>query len=201
MATLDIVFPERIAANMQGGPRFLTTKAYSRNGRRSINRDALYPIHEYTLAHPIRPGEGFEELRAFFYVVGGDEHEFLFKDPSDYIATPENTSLSLISGSNYQLNRVYSFGSQVFVRPIYKPRAGAVITRTRSGVTSIATATVSATTGVAAISGHVSGDTYTWSGQFYVPVAFKDAAAVWTVVGTSQGLTEWQGIVIEEVRL
>lgn len=201
MPFLDILFPERISANAQGGPRFFTTKVYTATGHRSVNREALYPLHEYTVTQPVRSGSDFEELRAFFYVAGGDESSFKFKDWSDYVATQANSRLTLVSGSIYQLNRVYGVQGQEFIRPISKPADGAVVYRTRSGVTTTATATVDTATGQATISGHASGDTYTWEGRFFVPVAFKDPQAVWTIIGTSGFLTEWSGIVLEEVRL
>ena len=201
MAFREILFPPRISANASGGPRFITSKAYTRSGRRAVNSDALYPIHEYTISHPVRTGDGFNELRAFFYIVGGDKDGFLFKDWTDYVASSLNTSLTLVSGSVYQLNRTYTFGSDTYVRPIYKPAAGAIVFRDRSGAVSTASATVDATTGRATISGHVEGDTYTWSGQFHVPVAFKDPQAVWNFIGTPDMLTEWVGIELEEVRL
>jgi hypothetical protein len=39
-------------------------------------------------------------------------------------------------------------------------------------VTSTITPTIDYTTGQATVTGHVAGDTYTWTGQFDVPVAF-----------------------------
>lgn len=201
MAFFESRFPEQISANAQGGPRFVNSKAFMPGGQRITNRLSTYPLHEYSIAQPCRSGDEFETLRAFFYVVGGDADAFRFKDWTDYKAMASNSSLTLISGSIYQLNRIYVFGSRTFVRPIYKPNSGVVVTRTRSGVTSTATATVDTTTGQATITGHVDGDTYTWAGTFDVPVAFKDPAAVWQFIGTPRMLTEWTGIDLEEVRL
>lgn len=201
MAFFEQRFPERISAGATGGPRFFTSKAYTASGRRTTNRDAAYPLHHYSIAQPVRTGAEFEQLRAFFYVVGGDADAFRFKDWSDFIATSANSSCTLITGSVFQLNRVYTFGARTFVRPIYKPNAGVAVNRLRSGVSSAATATVDTTTGQATISGHLAGDTYTWTGTFDVPVAFKDSDAVWQFIGGSQMLTDWSGIELEEVRL
>jgi hypothetical protein len=109
--------------------------------------------------------------------------------------------LTLIEGNVYQLNRTYAFGSRVFVRPIFKPVPGVVVWRNRAGAWAQASAVVDVATGRAAISDHASGDTYAWSGEFHVPVAFKDPAAVWRFLGGPEMFTEWTGIELEEVRL
>ena len=65
-----------------------------------------------------------------------------------------------------------------FLRRIQKPTAGAIVYRTRAGSVATATATVDTSTGIATITGHVAGDTYTWAGEFDVPVTFTDDAWV-----------------------
>lgn len=204
MAFFETVFPEHISVNAEGGPRFLTTKAYMQGGQRITNREATHPLHQYSIAKPARDRVDFEDLRAFFYVVGGDADGFLMKDWGDFRAAQTNTSLSLVTGSTYQLNRLYSYGGRTYVRPIQKPKNSIQVFRTRSGVTSDITvggASVNYTTGIVTIGGHVSGDTYTWSGEFYVPVAFKDPAAMWRLLGTLDEMMEWPSIELEEVRV
>lgn len=196
-------FPPIISSNMQGGPRFLTDKSYTAGGQRVTNRRSQYPLHDYSLAHPVREGAMFDELRAFFYVVGGDADGFRYKDWSDYKASQTQTSATLITGSVYQLNKLYTFGSRTFTRPIFKPVAGAQIFRTRAAVVTNITGTsvIDFTAGRVTISGHTAGDTYTWAGEFDVPAAFRDPGAVFRVIGGPRMLTEWPSIEIEEVRL
>lgn len=203
MAFFEAQFPPCVSVNMTGGPRFFTNKAYMVGGQRISNRLAQYPLQEFSLAHPIKPEDEFEELRAFFYVVGGDADGFRFKDWSDYAVTAAQSSTTLVSGSVYQLNKKYVFGSRTFTRPIYKPRAGVQVFRTRSGTTTniTGTSTVITTTGQLEVSGHVGGDVYTWSGEFDVPAVFKDPAAVFRVLGGARMLTDWPSIEIEEIRL
>lgn len=67
MAFFEELFPPRISREAEGGPRFINSKAYSASGQRITNREAKYPLHEYTIAHPPRKQEDFEALRAFFY--------------------------------------------------------------------------------------------------------------------------------------
>jgi uncharacterized protein (TIGR02217 family) len=203
MAFFEAQFPPDISRGMSGGPRFLTDKAFTAGGQRTTNRRSQYPLHEYSLAHPVQFGSEFDALRAFFYVVGGDADGFRFKDWSDYQGTQSNTSATLITGSVYQLNKRYTFGSRTFTRPIYKPVAGAQVFRTRAAVVTDITGTtaVDLATGRATVSGHTGGDTYAWAGQFDVPAAFRDPAAVFQVLGGSRMLTEWPSIEIEEIRL
>lgn len=203
MAFFEQQFPPQISADMSGGPRFLTSKAFMSGGQRITNRTSQYPLHEYSLAHPVRDGAQFDQLRAFFYVVGGDADGFRFKDWSDYRATTDNTSATLVSAGVYQLSKLYVFGSRTFTRPIYKPVSGVQIFRTRSAVTTniTGTSTVDTTTGRVTVTGHAGGDTYTWSGMFDIPAAFRDPGAVFRVIGGSSMLTEWPSIEIEEIRL
>ena len=203
MAFFEALFPPRISRNAQGGPRFLTSKAYTVSGQRQTNRNATYPLHQYTIGHPVKTGADFEQLRAFFYVVGGDADAFRFKDWSDFRATQANTSTTVITGTTYQLNRTYTFGGRQFVRPIYKPVAGVQVFRTRGvDVTDITeSCAVNTTNGQMTVNtGHQAGDTYTWVGTFHVPVAFKDPAALWRLLGTPNMLTEWPSIELEEIR-
>lgn len=204
MAFFEQLFPPRISRNAQGGPRFLTSKAYTTSGQRITNRNAAWPLHQYTIDHPVKTAADFEELRAFFYVVGGDADAFRFKDWSDFRATVENTSMTVITGTTYQLNRTYTFGGRQFIRPIYKPVAGLRVFRNRGGVITDVTTdcVITTSTGQVVVQlGHQAGDTYRWQGTFHVPVAFKDPAALWTLLGTPDLLTSWPAIELEEVRL
>lgn len=203
MAFFDAIFPERISREAEGGPRFLTSKAYASGGQRITNRDATYPKHEYSIAHPPRAQADFEALRAFFYVVGGDADAFRFKDWSDFRGRVDNTTATPVAGvaNTWQLCRTYTFGSRQFIRPIYKLAEGCQVIRVRDGVETVLTAAPDVSTGRVVITEHAVGDVYRWSGEFHVPVAFKDPAAVWRVLGGHKLITEWSGIELEEVRL
>lgn len=135
------------------------------------------PLHTYTVSHGIRGQADLEELRGLWYVVNFTPYEgFRFRDWSDYRATQANSRCALITGSTYQLQRVYTFVGLEFIRRIQKPVTGATVYRTRSAVVTTATASIDTATGIATISGHTTGDTYTWTGEFDVPVTFTDDA-------------------------
>lgn len=201
MAFYNEVFPQCIGRNMEAGPGYIADQAWTLSGQRAYNLYDPYPLQEYTLAVPVRTGDEFEELRAFFLATRGLD-PFLFKDWSDYEATLQNTSMTLISGAVYQMNRLYVAPARTTVRPVYKPMAGVQIWRTRAGSTTNITGTspIVYTTGRVTVSGHVGGDTYRWTGEFYVPVYFSDPKAVWNVIGNPNMLTEWSGLTLRESR-
>lgn len=209
MAFYEHLFPTCVARGMQGGPRFIALEANTIGGQRYTNVMDPYPLHEFVTALPVRSGSDFEEVRNFFWVVRGVDG-FRFQDPSDYEATQANTSLTLISGTTWQMNRLYASPGRVAIRPIYKPSAPSIdpaspaiaIFRTRSGVTTdiTGTSTITLTNGQVVIAGHVSGDTYTWSGEFHLPVAFSDPQALFTLFGGRNMLTEWADITLRETR-
>lgn len=201
MAFYEQVFPECISVGMQAAVRYMADAAYGQAGQRYTNLYDTEPVREWVFSHPPRSAADFEAFRAFFLAVRGID-PFLFKDWSDYIATQQNTSLTLISGTTYQMNRLYVAPSRTTVKPIYKPKAGAQIFRTRSGSTTDITgsSTVITTTGRVSITGHAGGDTYTWSGFFYLPAYFSAPEATFNVIGGTSMLTEWPDISIRESR-
>lgn len=197
---------ERISFGARGGPVWKTTRVRTTSGRQWTNREWDYPLHRYQVAHAVKTNADFELVRSLFYVVAGGYEGFRFKDWSDYEATLDNSRLVLRDGSPtlWQLSRVYTSGPREFVRPIYKPCADPApqVYRTRSGITTLITASVDTTTGFATFSGHVSGDTYRWVGEFDVPVTFADDELDSEIVddGGDDFLIRWPSIVLEEIR-
>jgi uncharacterized protein (TIGR02217 family) len=201
MPFYEQLFPPEISANMVGGPRFTAMQAGTIGGQRFTNLMDPYPLHEYSFEQPPRTGEEFEALRAFFWVVRGIDG-FRFKDWSDHRLTLQNSNLTLISGTTWQINRLYQSPGRTAVRPIYKPAPGVKVFRTRSGTTTDITgsSTITTTDGRVVIAGHAGGDTYALMGQFHVPVAFTSPQAAFAVLGGSAMLTSWSDISILETR-
>jgi uncharacterized protein (TIGR02217 family) len=175
MAFLEQRLSERIERGAVGGPvnrgRRMTR---TNNGRVKQVFNWAAPLHEYTISHGVLSGTAREQLLAMWYVVNFTPYEgFRFRDWSDYTATQSNSRCTLITGSTYQLQRVYTVHGLEYLRDITKPVSGAVIYRTRSAVITTASHTLDTATGIATISGHVGGDTYTWAGTFEVPVTFS----------------------------
>lgn len=202
MAFFESRLPERFSFGAKGGPMFSTEVNKTQGGQRFVNKNWTMPLHRFDVSENVKTEDDFAEIRAFFYNVAGQYDGFRFKDWGDYTATAQPLS-AISAGTTYQMNRAYIFGARTFLRPIYKPVAGATFTRTRSGVTSAITPTVSTTTGVVTVTGHVSGDTYRWTGEFDVPVAFTSDMMEVTIDNRSAGqfVVSWPSVQVEEIRL
>jgi len=204
MAFFEDRFPDSIAQGATGGPRFKTSAVEVSGGARVANRDWSAPLHHFNVAQAIKTLAQFHTVRAFFWVVYGAYDGFRFKDYSDYQAPDTRGVMTLVSGSDYQLGLNYTYGARTVRRTILKPVAGTVaVLRTRSAVVSNITgsSTVNTTTGVVTVSGHVSGDTYTWSGEFDVPVYFEDDTLDAAQIGADGSLLmNWSSIGLIECR-
>lgn len=135
-------------------------------------------VHRVDLAHGLRSRDDFQRVVDAFYVLMLNGYEgCLVRNWRDYIATQSNSRANIIgAGATLQLQRKHNFGGVSIYRDITKPRAAPVpvVYRTRAGVTSAISSTVDTTTGIATITGHAGGDTYTWAGWFDLPMAFSD---------------------------
>ena len=176
MAFLEQRLPDTVSRGSKGGPRARRTKVYVQNGRVRQIFQWSRSLQQYDVSYGVRTIEHMETLRSLWYVVMFTPYEgFRYKDWNDYRLTQANSRLDFISGSDWQIKRIYTFGASTHARTISKPVDGTVtVYRTRGGVVSVASATVDATTGIATISGDVGGDTYTCEGEFDVPVIFMD---------------------------
>lgn len=204
MTFLERRLSDAIVRGSSGGPFGARLKAYA-GGRLQQSFLRTRSMRRYDISMGIKTRDDFEEVRALFYVVMFEHYEgFRVKDWSDFELTQENSVLTFISGSDWQIYRRYSHGAYTHDRIIQKPVDGTIVVyRTRAAVVSVATAAVDATTGIATIAGHVGGDTYTCAGQFDVPVTFVDDAMDSVRVDgvTSNLLDELPSIMLEEIRL
>lgn len=154
------------------------TKSYNPAGRLFQNFLSSQPVHQYDYSHGVRSRADFQAVLNIFYVVMFTPYDgFLHKDWRDYQASQLNSNCAPLTATTLQLQRVHSFGGVAWNRNITKPNTSATgvqVFRTRTGATSGISSSVDTTTGIVTISGHVAGDTYTWSGEFDVPVTFTD---------------------------
>lgn len=205
MAFLEQRLDARIEQGASGGPTVPgRTKSYTPSGKLQQGFSASAPIHRFDVSHGMRNNADHQLVLDTFYVVMFTPYTgFRFRYWADYRATQANSRLVLISGSDYQLQRVHSFGGVNVYRSIYKPvSATVVVYRTRVSVVTTATATIDYTTGIATISGHSSGDTYTWTGEFDIPVTFSDDEWVSQLQATLTNIAVIPpSIRLEEIRL
>lgn len=207
---LEVRLNDAVARGSHGGPIAKRLKAYAGSGKLSQDFRWSRPLHRYDISHGIKVLEDFESVRAMWYVVffGGPHRGFRFKDWNDYRCTQANSILQFVDGTDWQLGRRYVVRAGALVasysRIIQKPVDGTVVVyRTRAGVVSAATATVAPATGLVSISGHAEGDTYTWAGEFDVPVTFQDDAMDGITLDGVEGneLLGLPSIPLEEIRL
>ena len=154
-------------------------KTYAQGGRLSQQFGNSPPRHKVNLANGVKTQAQFQSLVDAFYIVLFTPYVGLrVKNWQDYQATKTNSQLTqhAASPTEWQLQRKHSFGGITFLRDITKPctTPAPVIYRTRSAVETVATASIDYTSGIAAISGHVAGDTYTWVGEFDLPMTFSE---------------------------
>lgn len=206
MAFLEQRLHDGVARGSRGGPVGSRTKTYLPNGQLQQQFNYARPLHRYDISFGIKTLADFEAIRALFYVVMFTPYEgFRMRDWNDYEAAPSNSTLTNTSGSSWQLQRVYTVGGTSFKRDIVKPESGTVtVYRTRAGSTTTIAPAITYTTGIASISGHQEGDTYTWAGRFDVPVTFEDdnALAGIELDGLEDAILQGlPSILLEEIRL
>ncbi len=202
MSFFEDRLPPRFSFGAKGGPAFSTEVVKTQGGQRYANKNWTMPLHRYDVSENVKTQDDFDEIRAFFYNVSGQFDGFRFKDWADYRATAQPLT-AIVTGSTYQMTRAYVFGARTFSRPIYKPNSSATFTRTRSGVTSTITPSYSTTTGIVTVTGHVTNDTYKWTGEFDVPVAFTSDMCEASIDNKSAGqfVISWPNVQVEEIRL
>ncbi len=194
----------KITADAKSVVRWKRDKAYTASGKLAQDFRWAHAKHEMDVSHGLRTRADFQTLLDLFYVVFAGAYEgFRVKDWRDFRATQDNSTLTFITGSTWQLQRKHTAGAASYLRDIKKP-IGATVTvyRTRSAVISTASATIDDTTGIATISGHVGGDTYTWAGEFDIPMTFVNDD--WTgdlMVNTESLWVMSEPILLEEIRL
>lgn len=171
----DIEFPRRIALGAMREPGWSTTLVENFGGFENANQNWANAKHSYDIGLAIRTETDYQLVLTHFHSVRGRWKKFPFKDFLDY-RCEQSQGILIDNGDSpagdFQLVKVYGTGDEAWHRWITRPMAGAVIYRTRAGSTTVASATVSLTTGRVVPSGHVAGDTYAWSGQFFVPVRY-----------------------------
>jgi uncharacterized protein (TIGR02217 family) len=145
-------------------------KVYSVDGKLTQNFPSDRMKHYYDVSHGVRSQADYMTVLGAFYAVMGNGYTgLLFRDEGDHTALSTNTSCTLVTGSTYQLNRVYSFGAYSYVRAITRPLDNGALAVYNSGGGAL-TPTVNYTTGTFTVA---SGTPAKWAGEFLVPVAFS----------------------------
>lgn len=180
MSLIAVNFPERIAFGAASEPVWLTDIAAVSSGFEVTNQRWQDAQHVFDVSLSIRNKTDYLLVRSHFHEVRGRANTFLFKDFLDYEVSESEGSLltmayaSVTANGTYYLHKKYGSTNPYF-RKITRPDSPIQVFRTRASVTTNITgigAAVTYTTGAVAITGHMSGDTYAWSGTFKVPCRY-----------------------------
>jgi uncharacterized protein (TIGR02217 family) len=172
---IDLEFPRRIAMGAVRTPAWSTDLQVVRSGRTTSNENWANARHSYDVALAVRTATDYSIVLDHFHSARGRANFFLFKDFLDYRVEQPNGVLLNNSGSpgEYHLAKTYGTGPTAWTRRITRPRQGYVtVYRTRAGSTTEIAVSIDYQTGELGITGDIVGDTYSWSGQFYVPVRY-----------------------------
>lgn len=214
MIYVAIEFPEHIALGAMSAPGWNTTVVQTYGGWENTVQRWEDIRHFYDISFAIRDLSDFAAVRSHFNQVRGRAKSFPFKDFLDYEATQSNGQVLTLAGATisgdgtYYLHKRYGSGADLYDRRITRPDSPVAVWRTRSAVTTNITgagATVTYTTGAVAITGHLSGDTYTWSGTFKVPCRYDTDKLEARAIDKEPGpdgelLVSCQSIPVAEVR-
>lgn len=166
----DVRFPVDYMEGTSGGPMYSNRVTINDSG--SEQRAQLWNNGrvQYELGYVANPAN-MNEIIAFFRARKGRIFSFRFKDWSDYTAVGEEL-VNPGSGSTLQLIKTYTDGVNPEVKKITKPCDNSTLILYDNS-TPVVSPTVDFLTGIVTVPGGIiAGHTYTWDGQFDVPVRF-----------------------------
>lgn len=178
MVFVDESLPDCIQLGAESDPMWLTNVVTAIGGFEATNQNWADARHTFDISYAVRDASDYMLIRVHFHMMRGRAKKFPFKDFLDFeVAASEGvlTDTESSPAIEYQFYKRYGSGSDLYDRKITRPTSGTIaVFRTRASVTTNITgsATISYTTGLVSISGHQAGDTYTWSGEFRVPVRY-----------------------------
>lgn len=160
-------FPEKIALGAQSNPEWSTEVVMVLGGQEVTNQNWDHAKHQFDISFAIRDVSDYALVRAHFHMARGRARFFLFKDFLDHTCTTAEGALDATAVTDvYQLVKVYGSGVDAYRRRITRPVSPIAVFRTRTGSTTLIAPSIDYTTGLVTVTGHVSGDTYSWSGEF-----------------------------------
>ena len=196
-------FPDVIAFTAVGGPGFSTNIITLASGYESRNINWTSSRYGYDLAITVRNQAEVYAINAFFRLVKSKENVFRFKDYADFQAT--NASVISLTSSTFQLQKVYTSGTETNSRIITKPVGETIHIYVGSGEVGSGFSpgfTLDEETGIITFEDEPGG-TVTWSGEFDVPVRFDTDMLQWRVVdrGSDGLLYQIEQLPLVEIRI
>jgi uncharacterized protein (TIGR02217 family) len=212
MAFFECEFTRKIQFQRVGGQTYNTSVIGVASGHEQRDRNWSDARAEYT-ASVITPQQAagnlqqfIDDLRRFFLLVGGRSDGFRFFDPVDGSGT--NEPLTLISGNTWQIQKSYSLGGRIYVRPVTKLITSAVLdfqgnalpNSVSIAVSGTSVSSIDYTTGLVTFAGSPTG-TPTASFDHHIPVRFNtDKFEIETEESPGGKLIRWNSLGLIEVR-
>jgi uncharacterized protein (TIGR02217 family) len=138
MSFIDARMPDDISYGLQASAGYKTDVIVLASGHEQRNILWDDARRRYDLAY-IRTQAQADTLVQFFHAMKGRAHSFRMRDPSDFSATITTGLLGTGVGTGlptYQLNKIYTSGSETTTRAITRPVSGEVtVYRAASPVT------------------------------------------------------------------
>lgn len=185
----DVVFPTSISLYAFKGKRSRRTRVAMNNaGFEQRKSEWAQTLRTFDAGMVVRPASQWRLIDDLFETVEGKGIGFLLQDPTDYQISASQGVLVQIAGNAYSLQKATVVGSHTTFRGIAKPKSGTIaVFKTNAGVTtSVGSGSyaIDYTAGVLTFGGGyvVAGDTFTWSGEFYLPVRFETDDLDWQVI-------------------
>lgn len=207
---VNVTFPDWLAFGSQASVTWQTNLTRSSGGNETTNQQWEDDLIEFDASFAVQDSGDYASIRDHFHEVRGRAKSFLFKNYLDYTVTQAQGALLDLSGvaptanGTFYLHKKYG-STNPYYKKISRPDTPAVIYRTRASVTSVITPTVTYTTGAVALTGHVAGDTYAWSGTFKVRCRYLTDKLPGVVIDREPGesgqlFVRCEAIPIREVR-
>lgn len=184
LTLISAAFPLRISFGARSEGEWSTGLTETLGGDVLTNENRERAKHNFDVSFAVRKRDDYITVRAHHHMARGRARAFLFLDSLDYTAESGEGVVadSGDSPTTWQMFRRYGSGADLYDRKITRPRQGTIaIFRTRSGNTTNVTGSATIDYGGAStalpggtftVTGHAGGDTYTWTGQFWVPCQY-----------------------------
>lgn len=196
-------FPDVIAFTAVGGPGFSTNIITLASGYETRNINWTSSRYGYDLAIPVRSQAEVDAINAFFRNTKGKARGFRFKDYSDFEAL--DGSVITLTSTTFQLQKVYTSGTETNGRIITKPVADTIQIYVGTALVESGFSpgyTLDEETGIITFEDEPGG-TVTWTGEFDVPVRFDTDLLQWRVVdrGSDGLLYQIEQLPLVEIRI
>jgi uncharacterized protein (TIGR02217 family) len=135
-------------------------------------------LREFEITYPLmerngQPSNALQQVYNAFYASGGGEDSFDFQDWRDYTVTDGAFGIGDGAETEFELVKVYTYGSREHQRRIYRPVSGSVSIKADGVTVAPADYAVDYDLGIITFDvAPLNAVELTWSGEFNVPVRF-----------------------------